>query len=66
MSYISDTVTVNYTQLLPQQLLHTIVNNQNISRKEPSQLWVLVNEAIKMITNNEEQQIWWANDTFSQ
>ena len=45
-------VTVNNTWSLPQNLLHTIVNNQNLSHKEPSQLWVLFNEAIDIITNN--------------
>ena len=69
-TYRSDTVTVNYTQPLHQQLLHMIINNQNMSRKEPSQLWVLVNEAIKMITNNETTKkmmrkwhITWINKT---
>ena len=52
-SYRSDTVTVNNTQSLPQQLLHPISNNQNLSRKEPSQLLVLLNESIDMIKNNE-------------
>ena len=32
-SYISDTITVNYTRSLPQHLLHTIINNKNMSRK---------------------------------
>ena len=32
------TVTVNNTQPLPQHLLQIIFNNQNMSRKEPSQL----------------------------
>ena len=32
-SYRSDTVTVNYTRSFTQQLLHTIVNNKNVSRK---------------------------------
>ena len=36
------TVTANYTQYFPQQLLHAIFNNQNLSRcKEPIQLWVI-------------------------
>ena len=52
-SYRSDTVTVNYTRFLPQQLLHTIVSNQNISRREPIRLWVLFNESINIIKNNE-------------
>ena len=41
ISYGSDTVTVNYKGLTPQQSSNTIVNNQNMSRKEPSQLWVI-------------------------
>ena len=35
ISYRSDTVNVNYKRPLTQQLLHTIINNQNMSRKKP-------------------------------
>ena len=52
-SYRLYTVTVNYKRPIPKQLLHTIVSNEKSSFKEPIQLWVLVNEEIHIITNNE-------------
>ena len=38
-SHISDTVTVNYTRSLPQQWLHTIVNNQNMCSRQTQFQW---------------------------
>ena len=49
--YISDTVVVNYTLSLPQQLLNLIQHSQNKSRKEPIQLWVLLNYHINSKLN---------------
>ena len=41
-SIYSNNCSVNNTRSFPQQLLHTIINNQNFPcRKEPSQLWVI-------------------------
>ena len=39
--YISDNVTVKNTGFFPQKLLHPIVNNRNLSLKEPSHLRVI-------------------------
>ena len=56
MSYISDTVTANYILSFPEQLLHTITNNQNMPRKELNQFWVLANEAINTITKKKNNK----------
>ena len=45
-SYTCNYIKVNNTWSVPQQLLHTIWNIHNLSRKEPSQLLVLINQAM--------------------
>ena len=51
LSYISDTVTVNYKWSIHQQLLHSIQHIQKLSHKEPIQLLVLVNYHINLKLN---------------